>query len=100
LPNVPVREIKNLWPAVFSGTIPSHAPKLPANLKSNRGLPGSGCRCEQHPLPAMQDGLQDPVNGYFLIVALSFANCGVSRRENSARRLLVGYPFGSAESLP
>lgn len=69
-------------------------------MKRNRGLTGAGCHGEQDALFALQERLYGTVDGDFLIVTLPFTDGGVGRRENFARRLVIGYLFGGAESLP
>jgi hypothetical protein len=54
---------------MFTGAIPAHRPKLPADLESDNGLAGAGGhRQERAALPG-EDRLEGPTDGDLLIVA-------------------------------
>jgi hypothetical protein len=50
--NGAVGKIENPWATMFPATVPAHAPKLPADLEGDDGLPARGHGQEDAPLPA------------------------------------------------
>jgi hypothetical protein len=55
--DIPISQVKNLWPAVLACAVPSRAPELSANLKSDRSLSGSCGNCEEDAPVSSQDGV-------------------------------------------
>jgi len=72
--NVPIREIEDLRASMFPGAIPTRVPKLPTNLKRDRGLARPRGHGDQLPALPLENALDRAVNGDLLVVALSFAH--------------------------
>ena len=98
--NIPVGEIKNLWPAVLAGAVPAHVPELPADLERHGRLAGARRHGEKDSLLALQHRLDDPVDGDFLIVALAFADSGVGGGQKPACGFLIFDLFAGPKALP
>jgi hypothetical protein len=98
--NISVREIKNFRAAVFAIAVPTRVPQLPADLESNGGLAGACCHSEEDLLLSLQHGLDDPVDGNFVIVALAFADGCVGWSQKSVRGLIIFDLFAGSKALP